>query len=333
VKAALVLSLLAALGCSRRDAWPDAAPSASVAFPAAPTFRPSGSAASVAPKAGAPSTPGIPRTPSPSEILAKLGVPESQFYAPKVVGSEVRPLLVFLHGLGASGKAGFDALGLRALGEKERIFVVAPDGRVDSKNRRFWNAHPACCDFDQKGGDDVERLKEIINGIETSFSVDKARVYVVGFSNGGFMAQKLACTYGHALTAVVSIAAAHPPDEACALSKLPLAVLEVHGDADDVVSYQGGTLFQKPDAPRHSSAEETLAYWGKELECRGKPKAGPSLDLDPRLPGAETLTQRYDRCTLGSAELWTVQGGSHLIGTRPQFVEQVWRFLGSHRKY
>ncbi len=61
-------------------------------------------------------------------------------------------------------------------------------------------------------------------------------------------------------------------------------------------------------------------------------QAGPESDLEPKLPGEETLTQRYDRCNLGSAELWTVQGGGHLIGTRPQFVEQVWRFLISHRK-
>jgi polyhydroxybutyrate depolymerase len=319
------------LGCSRRDARPDAAASSSSPLPAVSAFGPPGSAASATPAVSA-VTKGPP-TPTRSELLARVGVPEEQFYSPKIEGQELRPLLVFLHGLGASGKGAFDVLGLRALGEKERIFVIAPDGRVDSKGRRFWNAHPACCDFDQTGAADVERLKGLIHDITTSFSIDPARLYVVGFSNGGFMAQKLACSYGHVLSAVASIAAAHPPDEVCALGKQPLAVLEIHGDADDVVSYRGGTLFQKPGLPPHGSAAETLAYWGKQLECRGAPKAGPSLDLEPKLPGEETLTQRFDRCNLGSAELWTVQGGGHLIGTRPQFVEQVWRFLDSHRKY
>jgi polyhydroxybutyrate depolymerase len=330
VKAALLVALLAALGCSRREPEPSAAPSAPVALSSAPHAE---AAASVPSAAAEPSAaPPAPKAPTRAEVLAKLGVPESQFYAPDVAGNEKRPLFVFLHGLGASGKGAFDALGLRAFGEKERIYVIAPDGRVDSKRRRFWNAHPACCDFDQTGVDDVERLKGLVSDVVASFSVDPARVYVVGFSNGGFMAHKLACSYGRALAAVASIAAAHPLDEACDLGELPLGVLEVHGDADDVVLYQGGTVFQRAGAPAHGSAKETLSYWGKKLGCRGEPLPGPSLDLEPKLSGEETLTERFERCNLGTAELWTVRGGGHLIGTRPQFVEQVWRFLSSHRK-
>ncbi len=261
-----------------------------------------------------------------------MDVPASQFYAPALSGSERAPLLVFLHGLGASGKGAFDVLGLRSLGEKARIFVAAPDGSIDSKGRRFWNAHPACCDFDRTGIDDVERLGALIDDVASRHPVDRSRIYLVGFSNGAFMTQRLACRLGDRIAAFASIAGASPPaEEACTIGA-PLGALVVHGDADDVVSYRGGTVFQRAGAPLHASARESVAFWAERLGCQGKPTPGPRYDFEPKLEGEETLTESFGRCKLGGAALWTVEGGGHLIGTRPKFVEQVWRFLEAYRK-
>jgi polyhydroxybutyrate depolymerase len=326
VKAAFVLSLFVSLGCSRREAAPAPPPSQQKepahAVSASSTEAPSRNGPAIA-------TP----VASSAAATAVMNVPPGQFYAPNLSGSEVAPLLVLLHGLGASGKGAFDVLGLRALGEKERTFVVAPDGSVDARGRRFWNAHPACCDFDRTGVDDVERLGKLIDDIASRHAVDRSRIYVVGFSNGGFMAQRLACRLGDRIAAFASIAGASPPaEEACTIGA-PLGALAVHGDADDVVSYQGGTLFQRTGTPSHASARDTFAFWAERLGCQGKPTPGPRHDFEPKLEGEETLTESRARCKLGGAALWTVEGGGHLIGTRPKFVEQVWRFLEAYRKH
>ena len=260
-------------------------------------------------------------------------MPPGQIYLPHgLTGNERAPLLVFLHGLGASGKAAFDLLGLRALGERERTFVVAPDGTIDSKGRRFWNAHPACCDFDGRGVDDVAWLGTLLDEFSSAHPVDRERIYLLGYSNGGFMVQRLACRLSDRIAAFASIAGASPEVMEPCVIRSRLAALEVHGDADDVVAYGGGTLFGRAGAPRHASSPETLAFWSEHLGCEGKAKVGPSLDLDSRLPGTETRTEGFDGCRLGSAALWTVQGGTHLVW-RPKLVEQVWRFLSSHRKH
>ena len=312
---------LAGGGCTRagEGARPDSGTERALATPATVATVSAASAVSAAPA-------------KPASSAPVFVVPKEQGYAPGDLKSGERaPLLVFLHGLGASGKAGFEVLGLRALGSRERIFVVAPDGTLDSKGRRFWNAHRACCDFDQRGVDDVGRLGALIDEFATQHAVDQERIYLVGYSNGGFMAQRLACRLSDRIAAFASIAGASPEaNEPCDI-RGKLAALEVHGDADDVVAYDGGTLFNRAGAPRHASARETLAFWGKRLGCEGKAKPGPSYDFDPRLAGDETKTETFDRCRLGSAALWTVQGGTHLVG-RPKLVEQVWRFLSSHRK-
>jgi polyhydroxybutyrate depolymerase len=248
-------------------------------------------------------------------------------YFPAGLGEqERRPLLVYLHGLGGSGRDTFYHSQLAEFGRTKRVFVVAPDGARDSVGRRFWNAHPACCDFDHSGRDDVARLDQLIGQLLAREPIDPQRVFVIGFSNGGFMAHRLACRSGHRLAGIVSIAGAGPPESEQCRSEGSLRVLEIHGDADQVVHYQGGTLFGRP-GPGHGSAPQTLARWGKLLDCSGRPAAGPALDLDRDLPGAETTTQVLKRCRRGATALWTVRGGGHGVVGLPGLLERAWEYL------
>jgi polyhydroxybutyrate depolymerase len=252
------------------------------------------------------------------------------FTAGNAPPGERRPLLVFLHGLGGSGAELLADPALRALAEQGRMVVVAPDGTRDGQGRRFWNAGPACCNFDGKAVNDVARLEALINHWLERPEIDPARVYVVGFSNGGFMAHRLACFMDDRLAAVVSIGGAgRAREEACAPVS-PIAVLEVHGDADPIVRYDGGRVFNDRALDPHPSAPETFHGWAERLGCPGAPKV-TTADLDPRLPGAETRIESYASCPLGAAELWTVHGGGHQVAT-PALLARVGEFLAAHPK-
>lgn len=262
---------------------------------------------------------------------APLSVPEAQIYQPSdLAAGERRPLLIFLHGLGASGKTAFDVLHLAAFGARERVFVVAPDGSVDRKRRQFWNAGAACCNFDHRPIDDVARLTQLIETWRARAGVDPSRVYVMGHSNGGFMTERLACALGDRITAAASMAGAAPPlTQACAASK-KLALLEVHGDADEIVRYTGGSVFDTNELASFPAIQQGFRDWGKRLGCAGTAQPGPDRDLDPRLAGAETRVERFARCASGSVELWTVRGGNHFVGTGQQAFEAIWQFLSTH---
>jgi polyhydroxybutyrate depolymerase len=245
---------------------------------------------------------------------------------------ERRPLLVYLHGLGGSGTEALADPGVRGLADRGRMVLVAPDGSLDRAGRRFWNAGRACCNLDGKAVDDLARLETLIDHWRQRPEIDPARIFVVGFSNGGFMAHRLACWMDDRLAAVVSIGGAgRAREEACAAVS-SLAVVEVHGDADPIVHYQGGRVFDRADLDPHPSAPQTIADWAERLGCprNARPRI-TTLDLDPGLPGAETTVESYRGCKHGSAELWTVHGGGHRLAT-PELLAQIGKFLVSHPK-
>jgi polyhydroxybutyrate depolymerase len=252
--------------------------------------------------------------------------------APGGGAAERRPLLVFLHGLGGSGAEALADPGVRALAARGRMVLLAPDGYADRAGRRFWNAGGACCNLDGKAVDDVARLEKLIDQWRARPDIDPDRVFVVGFSNGGFMAHRLACWMDDRIAAIVSIGGAgRARDEGCAVTT-SIAILEVHGDADPIVRYEGGRVFDNHALDPHPSAPETLRDWAERLGCF--PKTDPhraTVDLEPRLPGAETTIETFADCPHGSAELWTMHGAGHPIAT-PEVLARVGDFLAAHPK-
>ena len=265
---------------------------------------------------GGATTPAVPATtesqrrdapPPPllSALPPRLPLPAEVVQPSPVVPGERLPLLIFLHGLGGSGTQLFRFLDLERFGRQQRVIVIAPDGTRDRSGRPFWNAGPACCNIDGVAVDDVARLGALIDQWRARPDVDPRRVYVAGFSNGGFMAHRLACAIGERLAAVASISGAGPePDEDCPGAATAIGVLEVHGDNDGVVSDRGGRVFDEPTLSPYPSARAAMAGWARRMGCRAHPD-----ETATALHG----TARFRGCARGGVELWTIHGGDHRL--------------------
>jgi len=259
-------------------------------------------------------------TPAASEVPPGR---EAVLAPARIQPGERLPLLVVLHGLGGSGAASARALGLARFAERERVLLLAPDGSEDSRGRRFWNAHPACCDFEQSGVDHVHELGRRIDDVVRTAPVDPGRIFVLGFSNGAFMALRLACELGDRLRAVASIAGAGPVPGASQCSATLPHVLLVHGDRDVTVRYEGGSVFDDPALARHASAAESFAQWLERAGCQGT-RVGAPFDAVSAIAGHETDALQSQSCRTGSVELWTVHGGTHAIGGSVSLFERIW---------
>ncbi len=245
-------------------------------------------------------------------------------------GTTALPLVLFLHGYGATGAQMDRYVGLGAFAEDNDFLFATPDGTLDSQGKGFWNATSACCDFDGSDVDDSAFLRGVIDGAKEQANVDAQRVFVIGHSNGAFMAQRLACDHADVIAGVVSLAGAADGSGSCAPSAA-VAVAEVHGTDDDTVPYRGGTLGAVAFPGAVASAEMWAELDGCELLGLDDPLP---IDIDANLPGADTTITRYEHgCRAGgAAELWTTSGGTHIPVPNQNLLPALWDFLLAHPK-
>jgi polyhydroxybutyrate depolymerase len=241
------------------------------------------------------------------------------------------PAIVVLHCYGCTAKWTADQLGLEALARRHGIVLALPSGHVDARRQPFWNATPACCDFDHTRPDDVGYIEQVIADLVRHKGVDAKRVYLIGVSNGGFLAHRLACDDAAQIAAIVSIGGGGVAPAACK-PKAPVAVLEVHGDGDRIVPLDGGPLGGGlPQQAVIPAAKVTLSAWARRDHCAPAPAVAAPIDVDAQRPGAETHVDRW-RCPRAAVELWTVRGGGHVPQLAPGAAEAVWQFLAAQHR-
>ena len=140
------------------------------------------------------------------------------------------PIIFGFHGLGGSaeGASGNWYLGLEVPGGTPTIFVY-PDGIDDGDGAGWPNT----------GGRDVEFFDALLAQLKSTYCVDAERVFSTGHSYGGMMSFTLGCQRPDDLRAIAPVAGAHFGGGQGGCSG-PVAVLGIHGENDDVVSYESG---------------------------------------------------------------------------------------------
>jgi polyhydroxybutyrate depolymerase len=226
------------------------------------------------------------------------------------------PLVMVLHGYGATGflqEAYFDVKPLVTAGT---AFVIAPDGNVDSTGAEFWNADPECCDFDHTNPDDSGYLGGLIDAIEAAYPID--RVYVVGHSNGGYMAYRMACDHADAIGNILVLAGDAASDPTTCNPTQSVSVLHVAGDADTEVPYA-------------MTAMRSVTQWASHDMCAGTFTAGPSFDFIDATAGDETTSMIADGCPTGiDIELWTIAGAPHVPNFNANFEPAFYQWFVDH---
>jgi polyhydroxybutyrate depolymerase len=153
---------------------------------------------------------------------ALLHVPQRRDGAPM-------PLVVALHGGGATGRFMAGYSGLSKAADSAGFAVVYPDAAPPA---RYW-------DRAEGAEQDVGFIKALLDRVESTECIDEGRVSAVGVSNGGGFAARLACDLSDRLAAVAIVAGTFRGLPACRAAH-PVSVLEIHGTADRSVPYEGG---------------------------------------------------------------------------------------------
>lgn len=239
------------------------------------------------------------------------------------------PLVVSLHGYTANGIQHENYFNMRSRVDAEEFMLCVPNGTTDSQGNRFWNATDFCCDFENQNPDDSGYLRNLIETISATYPVDVGSIHVVGHSNGGFMAYRMACDHADLISSIASLAGATYANASACVPSEPVHVLQIHGTADDVIRYSGQCI---PFIFCYPGAMESVETWAQYDGCSSVEETAPPLDLDASIPGAETSRVILaDGCgEHGSAELWRIEGGSHGPSFNGNFARELVSWLLDH---
>jgi polyhydroxybutyrate depolymerase len=207
------------------------------------------------------------------------------------------PLIISLHGAGLWGAAQQQISQWNRVADRAGFLVVYPSGASGS-GPRVWHEED-----DSGPMSDVRFIAALIDTLEAQYTIDPARIYANGLSNGGGMAFVLSCTLSDRIAAVGMVGAALTlPWQWCA-NRHPVPAIWFHGTADAAAPYHGGTSWVATTRP-FPSIPRFVASWARRNRCGDAP-------VDTAF--APDITRRtYTRCANDAAVvLYTIRGGGH----------------------
>ena len=246
-------------------------------------------------------------------------------------------------------------------GEDTGWIYAMPNGAIDSlpvsdncpmvEGLRYWNATPNCCAYNWytpgsytevsgEAPDHVTYLNNLIAYLKTQYNVDEDRVYIFGYSNGGYMCHRLACENGNiglynypdydvdpsgepvgpqAIAAVGTYAGVTFMNPTNCNGVWPTNVLHTHDIGDQSCLYDGGIDTEYsgvcyPGLPRpYPGALMTISSWIFMNQTSGVGKIEePIIPFDLGVPDSYAEVINWDEGRYGSSvEHWRGIFGSH----------------------
>lgn len=267
--------------------------------------------------------------PSIAETV-NIGRSDEQLVIPSGYSASIKtPLVILLHGYTSNGVEQDSYMKFSELVDEYNFLLLTPDGTLEQfgEQNRFWNATAACCNFYSSSVDDSAYLSDLIVEMQSNYTIDENRIFLIGHSNGGFMSHRMAYDHPETIAAIASLAGASLLEMNSATPDRPVSILQIHGTADATISFEGGAIVGN-DYP---SANGTLTNWVNHNGATLDPtELQERLDLDASIAGDETIVTQYNN--EGTIELWIIQEGGHIPLFTDNFNRGVIDWLYSHPK-
>jgi polyhydroxybutyrate depolymerase len=242
-----------------------------------------------------------------------FGGQERTYVIERPPGQTPRPTIIALHGLNGTGASMARMTGLDRLAPQNGLVALFPERIPQLQGWNFFprGKEPALLIERTRavGGppDDVGFLKGLIGDLVRHGISDPNRIYVVGASNGSFMALRMMCAEAGMLAAAGLVVAGMPDvvGDECRPAK-PIPVMLLNGTADTVVPYAGGPV--QPGALFSAWSTDRLVSFLRRLNGCAEKQERSQL---PNTGGNTIEALRWTGCTGGPVVLYRMIGGDH----------------------
>ncbi len=197
------------------------------------------------------------------------------------------PLVINLHGFTSNAAEQEQLSGMSLKADEAGFIVVYPEALGKPQT---WRVGPGA-----QGAEDVEFIRDLIRHLESELSVDSARIYATGISNGGGMVNRLGCELSEVIAAIAPVSGAYLFSADCRPAR-PVPVVAFHGTADKIVPYQGSRTLPP--------VREWAADWAERNGCRSMPTV--------TFQQGEVVGETWEGCVDDAVvTLYTIEGRGH----------------------
>ncbi|MDH4378371.1 MAG: alpha/beta fold hydrolase [Vampirovibrionales bacterium] len=220
--------------------------------------------------------------------------------------NDKRPLVIVLHGSRLNGTIAkavtkFDALAC------EKDFIVAYPNALykqwnDGRGKGFTPAAEV---------NDVHFILRLAEVMTVKYAADPKRVYLVGYSSGGMLAQKIAMEASDKVAGIGVVAATLPMRqyEKAPKSTEPMPVVMLMGTNDRAFPWEGGqTNILGVNLGGVSSVKRMVEYW---LSANGGIQKEMFLDEDLPNTTTDVEASKYQTKNNVQVTLYKINGGGH----------------------
>ncbi|AHW63278.1 Secreted esterase B [Corynebacterium glyciniphilum AJ 3170] len=252
-----------------------------------------------------------------------LSVPEG--YDP----AKPYPVLLTYHGYRESAQGFHDYAGF----DEKPAITVSMQGIGDS-----WEGAPYA---KTKDGEDVRFTRDMLAALNTTYNIDRSRIYAAGMSNGGGMVAKLACREPRLFAAVASVAGAYYSGTRtnCVedAGRAP-SFLEIHGTKDETINYQGGSrhggtymavrdLVEDVASRNHCQSTPVTTALAGDVRRQQWPMCSPGTSVVHLRVGDGGHTWPGDASGASGAASDSAEATSYSLDA----TTEVWSFLSGHQ--
>ena len=176
--------------------------------------------------------------------------------------SDSLPMMIILHGLGETSASWY---GVASYIANQGFVAVRPESGTflnnsGTGNVKLWNAI-----LDSTRFDDVQFISDVIDYMLINYDyINHKRIYVLGSSNGGYMAYRLSCDLSHRITAFTSVIGNMFLDDDgydCMDQGRDIPILHIHGTEDPINSYYPGGNGVDILDDQYSTIIESIEFW------------------------------------------------------------------------
>lgn len=247
------------------------------------------------------------------------------YQSPNYNASNPASLLIALHGLG-DNMTNFSGIGFNLIADTANIICIFPQAVSDPYAGTAWNSGAGYSGyFPNATVNDVGFINALIDTAMVNYSIDNNRIYLCGFSMGGFMTERMALQSNTRIAAFGSMSGTFGNGITTFAPGRHVPIAHFHGTADGTVAYTGNAYGIDPDSLIH--------FWVINNNCNST----PTVYSYPNLANDSITVDRFEYSNGDlQSDVWffKMYGADHTVLFLPtndiSEPMELWLFLRRH---